>query len=317
MSDAATSSNGSQFRVFVSSTCFDLIDLRAELEVYLKELGVIPVLSDRLHSEFDVAPNHHSIENCLINVRKCDTVLVVLSRRFGSDLSAYGYPGKTATELEYETARLHDIPTRVYVRDRLAADHSVWKEWSKQGRVGVPPLKWVSNGDTKLLDFIERHGAPAAGNWYWPFRDSVELKCRIAIDIKREAAAATLALLRKEGRLPIVRPIVEFRGTGGQAGPEQSSYKLRVGHFGGPPAFNVYLKASGTGVVVDHVGQWPVQIRDGMELQNSVGIHFPSRGQASILIQYQTYDGLQVEESHRIDGEWMRTDFLVSQRIVS
>lgn len=305
----------SQCRVFVSSTCFDLIDLRAELEAYLNELGVIPVLSDRLHSEFDVAPNQHSIENCLINVRKCDTVLVVLSRRFGSDLTAYGYPGKTATELEYEDARAQGIPTRVYVRDRLAADHAVWKEWRRQGGLGVPPLKWVSKGDTKLLEFIEQHGAPAPGNWYWPFRDSIELKARIAIDIKREAAAATLALMRKQGRLPIIRPVVQFHGMGGPAGQGRSSYKLQVAHFGGPPAFNVYLKASGTDLVVEHEGQWPVQVRDGMEPPNSVKINFPYRGQASILIRYQTHDGLQIEEVHRIDDDWKRTDFLISQQI--
>jgi hypothetical protein len=35
-------------RVFVCSTCFDLIDLRAELEHFFREAGMEPVLSDSM-----------------------------------------------------------------------------------------------------------------------------------------------------------------------------------------------------------------------------------------------------------------------------
>jgi hypothetical protein len=41
--------------VFISSTCYDLIDLRAELEAMLRDLGLHPVLSDRPTSEFDTS----------------------------------------------------------------------------------------------------------------------------------------------------------------------------------------------------------------------------------------------------------------------
>ena len=43
-------------RVFVSSTCYDLLDLRAEVEAHLQEMGLTPLLSDRPSSDFEVLP---------------------------------------------------------------------------------------------------------------------------------------------------------------------------------------------------------------------------------------------------------------------
>ena len=51
--------------MFVSSTCYDLIDLRAELEEELRQLGLTPVMSDQPSAEFEVLPNQKSIETCL------------------------------------------------------------------------------------------------------------------------------------------------------------------------------------------------------------------------------------------------------------
>ena len=42
-------------RVFVSSTVYDLVDIRGELEQLLRELGISPVMSDHKLSDFDLA----------------------------------------------------------------------------------------------------------------------------------------------------------------------------------------------------------------------------------------------------------------------
>ena len=55
--------------VFISSTCYDLIDLRAELEAWIRDLGLSPVMSDRPTSEFEVSGYRDSIATC---IERCD-----------------------------------------------------------------------------------------------------------------------------------------------------------------------------------------------------------------------------------------------------
>jgi hypothetical protein len=93
--------------IFISSTCYDLIDLRAELEDHIRDLGLLPVMSDRPTSEFEVDGYKDSITTCLENVRKCPTFLCILSNRYGPRLGKVGFEDVAATHLEYRAAREH------------------------------------------------------------------------------------------------------------------------------------------------------------------------------------------------------------------
>ncbi len=73
-------------KVFISSTCYDLIDVRCELDDFLKSLGLLPVLSDSYLSDFEVQYDKNSIETCLVNVRSADIVIVILDKRYGPRL---------------------------------------------------------------------------------------------------------------------------------------------------------------------------------------------------------------------------------------
>ena len=73
-------------RVFISSTCYDLIDLRAELEAFFRSAGIEPIMSDSLDSEFQVLQRQNSIETCLANVREADVFVIILSSRYGGFL---------------------------------------------------------------------------------------------------------------------------------------------------------------------------------------------------------------------------------------
>src|SRR5262249_50151902 len=96
---------GTPMRVFVSSTCHDLIDLRAVLETELREMGASPVFSDSKTSDFEVSgiPDQNSIETCLVNVRNSDIAVFVLAQRYGPPLPA-PFGGISATHLEWREA---------------------------------------------------------------------------------------------------------------------------------------------------------------------------------------------------------------------
>jgi hypothetical protein len=106
-------------RIFISSTCYDLLDLRAEVHTHLAEMGLTPVLSDRPSSDFVVDPRVDSIETCLANVRACDVFVCIVSQRYGTSLKNAGdaYPDLSATHLEWHEARKAGKPIYFYWRD--------------------------------------------------------------------------------------------------------------------------------------------------------------------------------------------------------
>jgi len=165
-------------RVFLSSTVFDLIDVRAELDVLLRELGVSPVLSDDKLSFFDTTFDANSIETCLLNVEACDAVIVVLDQRYGPRLKKYGFDDVSATHLEYRHARKHSKPIYFYVRDRLEADYNIAHRNKTE-----PGLKFSWVKDTGLFEFLLEHrklqSDDDTNNWFSLFTNSTDLKAAV------------------------------------------------------------------------------------------------------------------------------------------
>ncbi len=91
--------------VFVSSTCFDLVDVRSEVYEHLRGIGLNVLMSDEPHSEFSVVPTLDSISTCLVNVRAADVFICILSQRYGPLLGEKNFPNISATHLEYDVAR--------------------------------------------------------------------------------------------------------------------------------------------------------------------------------------------------------------------
>lgn len=193
---------------FVSSTCYDLIDLRAEVSDELAKMGIAPLFSDQPDSEFAAAVDVNSIESCLANVRRSDLFLIVLSQRYGPSLAKAGYDDISATHLEYREARSAGKKIYMYVRDRLEADYTVWKRNLEKGH--PPRLAWVAEKDCRIFSLLEEHRRLSASNkgsnWFWIFRDSVELKKRLRKDLQAESGHAILAMLAQSGRLPYLIP---------------------------------------------------------------------------------------------------------------
>lgn len=187
-------------RVFISSTCFDLIDLRAELKEFIESVGFVPVMSDQLDCEFETFPDQNSIETCLINLRSCDTIIFVLSNRYGGNLVKAGFGDYSATHLEYLEAKKMNKRVLFFVRDRLEADYAHYK------KTGITDkLLWVNKKDVKIFDIIEDRKKlfnTPNDNWGWSFKDSIEIKARLKIDLKADIQAIRLNNLIESGDIP-------------------------------------------------------------------------------------------------------------------
>jgi hypothetical protein len=168
-------------RVFISSTCYDLIDVRAEVAEQLRQIGVTLVLSDDKLSDFKVKPDCNSIETCLVNVESCDEFILILDKRYGPSLKSCGYEDISATHLEFKRALVKKIPFRAYVRDRLNADYSIWKQNGKNSNL---KYLWVKDkNDHRLFNFLEEYSKLEANsennNFFDTFTNSIDLKAAI------------------------------------------------------------------------------------------------------------------------------------------
>lgn len=152
--------------VFVSSTMYDLSELRAQLGDFIEGLGWQPVMSE--YDSFPIDPDQTTVENCRRNVREnADVFVMVVGARYGSvDAEA----DKSVTNLEFLEAKARGVPTYVFVSSAVLAQSRVWKanpESEFSGIVDTP----------RVFEFIESF-RDGGGVWTYSFdsaRDIVSI----------------------------------------------------------------------------------------------------------------------------------------------
>src|SRR6185295_4624365 len=225
-------------RVFVSSTVFDLIDVRAEVAELLRSLDIAPVMSDDKLSDFAVKQDVNSIETCLTNVESSDEVIVILDKRYGPRLGSFGFDDVSATHLEYRRAVEKRKPIHIYVRDRLEADYAIWKRNRRRASVD---LSWIQNdNDRGLLDLLDEHsklvGKSPVSNWYASFTSSIDLKSAIRKYFKTKILPSRLIDAIQRNQFPLFE--IDVEATQQTLGTVLSlSFRITATNVGGAPAF--------------------------------------------------------------------------------
>lgn len=293
--------------VFVSSTVFDLIDVRAELRDLLVALGAEPVMSDESLSAFEVSPDANSIETCLSNVRQCDDFILILDRRYGPSLKNSGFPDVSATHLEYIEARKHKKRIHFFVRDRLDADYSIWKR-NKKNEVKTK-FAWVGPKDEPLFSLLADHAAldkdSDTSNWYSTFRSSLDLKLAVERKLRLRNTARVLNHDIRNNRFPFFdyatnsQPLAEFG---------VSNFKIEASfkNVGTVPAFDVSchwkgetstpgvksILPPGTSIECRQLLADPITLSNGFN--------------SSIILEFKTGTGIEVREEYSYGFEFFR-----------
>jgi hypothetical protein len=298
-------------KVFVSSTCFDLLDLRAELEAHLREMGLVPILSDRASSDFEVQPAADSIETCLANVRASDVFICILSQRYGTPLGRAGFKDVSATHLEWEEAKAQGKPIYLYVRDRTEGEFGVWKK--NGAKIDV---RWVQ--DRRLFEFLDEHRKLVAGtpssNWFWTYRDSVDLKARVSADLRGFSSKALLLKWLETGRVPVLRGYSNQRQG---AGPGRNTFTVSFAARGTVPALGARVSFT-NGQAWEPLGD----VVPGHDVTKRVEYTLPDEATPfirDVLIEYRTDFGAVIEDTFRaeIPREGADLNFeLVRKRLV-
>lgn len=153
---------GSSTTLFVSSTCYDLAQLRADLRDFAESVGFEPILSEL--DTFPVDPSRDTVENCINVVRtRADVFVLVVGGRYGSINEA----GKSITNLEYLEAAARGIPKYVFVKSEILSLLPIWR--------ANPDADFSSTVDTpKLFEFVS-HLRDTGEVWVFPFNNAQEI----------------------------------------------------------------------------------------------------------------------------------------------
>lgn len=156
-------------KIFISSTCHDLKDIRAELFRHLEKLGYFPILSE--DEDFPVKLGVDKISSCIEAVKQSDCFILIIGTKYGEIIEGEGI---SYTQKEYQAACDNNIPRINFCLE------SVWNLARIRGK--NPNLEYPEDFDKdrekidKLFDLLDRVRNDEKDDWIHPFKTSVELK---------------------------------------------------------------------------------------------------------------------------------------------
>lgn len=106
-------------RIFVSSTCYDLNEIRDNLYSFIESLNYIPVFSDK--NDVFYHPDLHTHDSCIKEVETCQLFILIIGGRFGGQYHLD--TSKSIVNAEYFAARHLKIPIFTFIKREVYEDH--------------------------------------------------------------------------------------------------------------------------------------------------------------------------------------------------
>lgn len=132
----------SKVNVFVSSTCYDLSQVRNDIKQCIVDLGHNPILSEL--NDFPVNPNINSSENCINAVKnEADILVLIIGDKYGSVLDS----GKSITNTEFLTAIEKGIPVYTFTKKEMLSILPIWEKNPDMDLSGIVDNK-------KIFEFL-------------------------------------------------------------------------------------------------------------------------------------------------------------------
>lgn len=185
--------------VFVSSTCYDLKQIRADLKCFFEDqLGYEVLLSE--YSTFPIDPNIGTTDNCLhIIDERADVFVLIVGCRYGNITES----GHSVTNLEYLRARAKGIPIYAFVDKTILNLLPVWRE--------NPNMSFSSTVDTpKLFEFVDTFRS-SDGIWSFGFESAQSIIDTLRVQLGY-LFSNSMALRQKATRKTISRKIQGLHG---------------------------------------------------------------------------------------------------------
>ncbi|WP_082378952.1 DUF4062 domain-containing protein [Marinagarivorans algicola] len=160
-------------RVFISSTCFDLAEVRDSLTSFCESFGFEVVMSDR--GDVFYHPDLHTHESCVSEISNCQLFILIIGGRFGGKYKID--PSKSITNAEYVAAKDGNIPIFSFVKEDVLADHHVYqknkgKEFS--ANIEYPSMEKQEYAEN-IFNFVDQVRNLSVNNGFFAFKFARDL----------------------------------------------------------------------------------------------------------------------------------------------
>jgi hypothetical protein len=147
-------------RIFISSTFYDLKQVRSSLEVFVRSLGFDPVLSEK--GSIAYSPDVPLDESCYREAESCDVFVLIIGGRYGSEISSekenkrelenkgFYDQYESITRKEYDSAIQRDIPAYVLIEKSVYSEYEIFKRNRENDTV-----KYASVSSVNVFTFID------------------------------------------------------------------------------------------------------------------------------------------------------------------
>jgi hypothetical protein len=199
-----------KIKIFVSSTCYDLSQIRTDLHDYIEDCSYTPILSE--YKSFPINPSKKTIDNCIDAVKNdADIFVLVVGNRYGTKIDS----GSSITNTEFLTAKNKGIPIYIFIDKRMLNILPVWEK-NKSGNfneiVDSPKIfEFISEirNDSQLWSFEFEKAQDIISilkiQLAYLFKESLEIKSRFNVEIedlfKKNITNDALNILLKKERL--------------------------------------------------------------------------------------------------------------------
>lgn len=170
-------------RVFISSTYYDMRNVRADLERFIREQGYDPVLFERGHIPYGTAKTLE--EDCYREISACDILINIIGGKFGTDSKDARY---SISQNELKTAAKLGKQIYIFVERPVYAEYSTYL--ANKGLKGFTPS---SVNDLRVFKFVEEVYSLPGMNPLHPFEISEDI-----ISFLREQWAGLFQTLLQE-----------------------------------------------------------------------------------------------------------------------
>lgn len=157
-------------RVFVSSTYFDLRNIRSDLERYIKEKNYEAILNEKGHIAYSSAKRLE--EYCYKEIENCDIVISVIGGRFGS--TAHETDGYSISQKELRTAFEKGKQVYIFIEKAVLHEYRTYEK-NKDDLELLKRIRFSAVDNLKIYEFLDEVFDLPINNQYTSFDSSQDI----------------------------------------------------------------------------------------------------------------------------------------------
>jgi hypothetical protein len=175
-------------RVFISSTFYDLRQVRSDLERFIREIGYEPVQHER--GQVPYGAQEKLEKYCYKEIDQVDIVVNIVGGRFGSGSFEEAY---SISQMELITALRLNKQSYIFVEGAVMSEYRMYLQ-----NKDVKGITYVAADDVRIFGFIEEMQALPRNNQIIEFRQAED----IALHLREQWAGLFQRFLQEQEQLP-------------------------------------------------------------------------------------------------------------------